>query len=210
MDTFSLRKKLTLPSLIYLGLLSLLASSIDLSGRLLGSDEDVWIFYWNDWWLREAFANGHSPFFTDLMFAPNGTSLLAHSNSFLNSFLALLIEPLLGSVAAYNLVIFFGFWVGALGMFVLVHEQTDSFTGALFAGFVFMAMPYHVTQALAHGHLGSIHWWPWFMWALWQTVQQKSLKFPVLAGVFAAFTFWSGLQIALLLAIWAGLFLLWF
>jgi hypothetical protein len=76
-----------------------------LSQQLIGNNEDTWIFYWNNWWLGEALSSGQNPFETSYLFYPTGTSLIAHSNSFLSSFLAFLLEPIAGPVAAYNIVL---------------------------------------------------------------------------------------------------------
>ena len=202
-------KGLTLSAGVYLVCLIILIRPLQLSTTLLGRDDDTWIFYWNDWWLQEALLNLKSPLFTEMMFAPAGTSLLAHSNSFLNSLFAFPLTPFVGSVAAYNFVLLFGLWIGAVGMFLLVWDSADSYIGALFAGLLFSIMPYHLTRILAHGNLSSIHWWPWFMWALMHTLQHGRRRHALLAGLFAALTFWSGLQLALLLLIWSVVYLIW-
>jgi len=119
------------------GLLTLPAS-LHLSRRLIGNNIDDWIFYWNNWWLERAIGEGHDWFFTPYLFYPQGTSLVAHSNSFLNSLAALALKPLMGPVAAYNLVFLFGLWVGAVGMFLLVYELTRRSYAALLAGFIFL------------------------------------------------------------------------
>ena len=85
-----------------------------ISQQLIGFNEDVWIFFWNNWWFREALSSGQNPFETGYLFYPTGASLVAHSNSFTSSFLALLLEPLSGPIAAYNLALLAGLWLGAL------------------------------------------------------------------------------------------------
>jgi hypothetical protein len=129
-----------------------------LSQQLIGNNEDTWIFFWNNWWLREALINGHNPLHTPFLFYPSGTSLIAHSNSFLNSFLAFLLSPLVNPVAAYNLVLLAGLWLGAMGMYLLVKDITEHTLASFLAGFVFAFAPYHISQVMAHAHLGSIHW----------------------------------------------------
>jgi hypothetical protein len=86
--------------------------ALNLDQRLIGNNIDNWIYYWNDWWLRQAITSGQDWFYTDYLFYPPGTSLLTHAHSFLNSLLAFLLTPLVGSVAAFNLVILFGLWAG--------------------------------------------------------------------------------------------------
>jgi len=114
-----------------------------LSERLIGNNEDTWIFFWNNWWLREALSGDLNLFFTPHLFFPQGASLVAHSNSYLSSILAVIIDPLVGPVASYNLVFLFGLWVGAVGMYLLVEDITEQPIAAFIAGFVFAFAPYH-------------------------------------------------------------------
>jgi hypothetical protein len=181
-----------------------------LGQRLIGDNEDAWIFFWNNWWLREALSGDLNLFFTPHLFFPQGTSLVAHSNSHLSSILAIFIDPLVGPVASYNLVLLFGLWVGAMGTFLLVKDITKYLPAAFIAGFVFAFAPYHVSRVLAHANLGSIHWWPFFALFLRRTLYKGRWRDAILAGVFGALTVWSGLQLAVLLVLWAVLYLLWF
>ncbi len=185
-----------------------LPAPFTLSTKLIGNNVDNWIFYWNDWWLETALSEQISPFFTPYAFFSNGASLTAHSNSFLSSALALPLRPWLGPVAASNLVWLFGLWAGAVGMFWLIYDLTRSPAGALFAGFVFAFAPYHLTQALSHAHLGSVQWWPWYALCLHRALHLGRKRDAAAAGFFAALTLWSGLQLAVMLALWTVVYLI--
>ncbi len=182
----------------------------NLGQRLIGDNEDAWIFFWNNWWLREVLTTDLELFSTPYLFYPQGASLIAHSNSFLTSFLALVIEPLSGPIVAYNLVFMLGLWVGAMGMYLLVNDITEHPLASFFAGFVFAFAPYHISQALDHAHLGSIQWWPFFILFLRRTLYKGRWRDAIAAGVFGALTLWTGLQLAVFLALWAFLYILWF
>lgn len=184
-------------------------AALQLEQYLIGNNIDNWIFYWNDWWLRQAITGGQDWFYTPYLFYPTGTSLLTHSHSFLNSLLAFLLTPLAGSVAAYNLTLLFGLWVGAVGMFLLIREITQQPLAALGAGFVFSFAPYHLTKVLSHMNLGSIHWWPFYILFLRRLLQRKRGRDAAAAGLFAALTLWSGWQLAVLLGLWTLLYLAW-
>ncbi len=206
-----------------------LPASFTLSTRLIGNDVDNWIFYWNDWWLAKSLSTGQPVLFTPYAFFPQGASLAAHSNSFLSSLLALPLRSVVGPVAAANLVWLFGMWVGAVGMFWLAYDLTRNPAGALVAGFVFTFAPYHLTQALAHAHLGFIHWWPWYALMLRRALQISSTDltdsngkirfnlfnplrkwgYVLAGGVFAALTLWTGLQLAVMLALWTTGYVVW-
>jgi len=193
--------------LLIIGVMTL-PNPLRLTRELIGDSVDNWIFYWNNWWLGKAIQEGLPWFETSYLFYPTKTSLVAHSNSFLSSLLALPLEWLAGPIAAYNMVFLSGLWIGAMGMFLLLYEMTHRISAALLAGFVFAFAPYHLTQLLAHAHLGSIHWWPFFALFLSRLTRKRRLVDALAAGVFASLTVWSGFQLGLLLAVWTGLYVL--
>jgi hypothetical protein len=97
-------------------------------------------------------------------------------------------------------------------MFLFVYDDTRHVPAALLAGFVFSFAPYHLTQLLAHAHLGSIHWWPWYALFLRRAsvraaLREKWVVDTLLAGLFAALTLWTGLQLAVLLALWTVVYI---
>lgn len=191
---------------ITIGLMAL-PNSIYPSQSILGNSFDTWIFYWNNWWLEKAIVEGRNWFFTSHLFYPQGASLVAHSHSFLNSLLALLLNRLVGPVAVYNLVLLFGLWISAVGMFLLIYEMTRRVYAGLLAGFIFAFTPYHLTQALVHPHLGSIHWWPFYALFLRRALRGLRAVDALYASFFAALTLWSGLHLALLLALWTVVYI---
>ncbi len=193
---------------LIVGLMTL-PDPLRLTQQLIGDNVDTWIFYWNNWWLGQAIHEGRDWLLTTHLFYPQETNLIAHSISFLNSLLALLFEPVLGPVVAYNLVFLLGLWIGALGMFLLLYEMTQRASAAFVAGFVFAFAPYHLTQSLSHTHLGSIHWWPFYALFLRRAMHEHRIRDALCAGLFAALTFWSGFQLALLLALWTALYVAW-
>jgi hypothetical protein len=180
----------------------------DLSHTLIGNNVDNWIFYWNNWWLGKALAEGHDLFYTPYLYYPEGTSLVAHSNSFTSSLLALLLTPLTGPVAAYNLVVLLGLWIGCLGMYFLVRDLTRDSAAALVAAWVFTFAPYRLTQVLSHAHLGSLHWWPFFALFLHRCLRKGRRRDAVLAGIAFGLNLWTGLQLAVMIAAWAVLYVL--
>ncbi len=180
--------------------------------RLLGNNIDSWIFYWDDWWFRQVVDHGRPLFYTDYLFYPQGTSLVTHSTAPVNSLLAYPLAQIVSPVLAYNASLLFGLWIGGLGLFALSRALSMRPVSAFFAGLIFILAPYHLTQALAHGHLGSIHWWPWTAWGLHrltepgQSPRRRAIG-ALAAAVSFALTAWTGLQIALLLALWCIVYL---
>jgi hypothetical protein len=182
---------------------------ISLDEWLIGNDEDVWVFYWNNWWFREVLLEGLDLFSTELLFYPLQTSLVAHSSSFTTSFLSFLLHPLVGPVASYNLVLMLGLWIGAVGMYLLVYDITGHRVASFFAGFVFAFSPYHFSRVLAHANLGAIHWWPFYILFFRRAILTGRRRDAFVAGVFAAITFYSGLHLAVFLALWTLVYIGW-
>ncbi|MEM9774820.1 MAG: hypothetical protein AAF902_09585, partial [Chloroflexota bacterium] len=177
-----MRKTTPLIGAIYLFLVAVLGVSLpSFRSRLIGNNIDSWIFYWNDWWFRTSIAEGGSLFFTPYIFSPNGTNLTLHSSSFATSAAAMFFEQFIGPVAAYNLTLLLGLWIGAFGMYLLVKEHTQNSAGGFVAGIVFAFAPYHLTQALAHAHLGSIQWWPWFLLSVYWLFKTSKWQFALMA-----------------------------
>ena len=177
-----------------------------LSDRLVGNNQDNWMFFWNDWWLERAIIEGRSPLFTPYLFYPVGTSLVTHANSFLTSLMALPLRWLVGPVPAYNIVFLLGLWQASMGMYLLVHDMTQSILAAFLAGFIFAFAPYHLTQLLGHAHLGAIQWWPFYALHLRRSLRERRLRPVFCAGAFLALTAWSGLHLALLILLWTAVY----
>lgn len=196
---------------IFSGLLVVVMTApaiFNLSTKLIGNNVDNWIFYWNNWWLQEVLAGGHRFFATPYLFYPQGASLVAHSNSLASSLLALPLTGVVGPVAASNLVLLLGLWIGCLGMFYLVRYLTGNAAAGLVAAWVFTFAPYRFTQVLSHAHLGSLHWWPLFALFLHRSLKLERWKDAVFAGIAFALTLWTGLQLAVMVAMWGGLYVL--
>jgi hypothetical protein len=95
-------------------------------------------------------------------------------------------------------------------MYLLVMEITDHVIASFLAGFVFAFAPYHLSQIMAHAHLGSIHWWPFYALFLSRALRDGRRRDAIATGLFGALTIWSGLQLGLFLAIWTIVYVLWF
>lgn len=178
------------------------------TSHLIGNNIDNWIFFWNDWWVQHALTSSDVWYFSSAIFHPAGTSLIAHSHSLLSSLMAAMAEPLLGAVGAFNLVVVLGWWLGAVGMFWLVQDMTQRPFPAFIAGLVFTFAPYHLTQSLAHAHLGGIHWWPFFALFLRRALTDGRFSNRLLTALAAAATIATGLQLGVFLLLWTAVYLL--
>lgn len=132
---------------------------------------DLWQNYWNLWWWKRALLLGQSPYFTDMLFHPEGSPLGLHTHSPATMLLTMPINLLIGIAPAYNLAVFFGFVVAGFGGFLLAREYTDNSPAAFLAGIVAAYAPQHVEQSLEHLNLASYWAMPLFFWALIRTIR---------------------------------------
>ena len=107
-----------------------------LSTHLMGSGDDMWVHYWNNWWVKRVLQRGDDLRYTALLFHPTGVSLLDHNFALVNIGLWLALEPLIGGIAAYNLVHLIHIPLCGLGMFALVRRLTKSDVAAFIGGLV--------------------------------------------------------------------------
>jgi hypothetical protein len=151
--------------------------SLRLSSHLAGSGDDMWLFQWNNWWLRKALLEGLDPYFTPFLFHPRGVSLVYHNFSWLNTGIWLVLEPVVGAVAAYNVTFLLTFVISGYGTYVLVFYLTRSRAAAFVAGLVFAFSPYHLSQ-FNHPNLISVQWLPFCLLFLIRTVRGDAVLQP--------------------------------
>ncbi len=160
---------------------------LQLGTHLGGAGDDPWIFYWNNWWTRQALKEGASLYWTPYLYYPQGASLVYHSFSWTNSLLALPIERFVGSIAAYNLVLIFGYAFSGWGTYMLVVYLTGRRGAAFAAGLALAFSPYRITQA-SHPMFVTIGWLPLFLLFLIRAVRERRFVHAFVAGLFLALT----------------------
>ncbi len=194
------------------GLLALLFTyplALHLTDSVLYYNEDIWSSLWNDWWFRQALTPSQDLYFTPFLFHPTGTSLVTHSNSPLFSAISALWFLLVGAPGSYNLSTLTIFVLGAWGAYRLVYELTAHRAAAIVAGLVYAFAPYHLTQALAHPNLACVQWLPFMALCLRRTLYRGQRRAALGAGLFFSLTVWSGLQLGLLVGLWAWAYVAW-
>ena len=180
---------------------------------LAGDDVDVLINPWTDWWTRKALTEGLDLYYTDYLFYPRGTSLVFHSFSHVNTAIALLLTPLIGGFAAYNVGVLLTYVVSGFGMYLLARYLTGCRPAALIAGVVFAFHPYHVFQS-SHPVLVTTQFIPLFVLTFIRLLhdtdasRSQRLKQTFLAALWFLLTALSSWHLMLMLAGWATLYLL--
>lgn len=188
---------------VFLTLLMTYPAVCRLGRQVLGSGPDTWIFWWNNWWVKQALTAGVSVWSTKYLFFPHGVSLAYHSFSWLNTALWLLLEPFLGDIAAYNLTVLWVFPLAGWGMERLVHELTGSRGAAFLAGLVYAFVPYRLGQ-YNHPTLMGTQWLPFYTLYLLRAMRGEHWRHALLASLFLVLTALVGWNVFLYLVIWTA------
>jgi hypothetical protein len=140
---------------------------------------------WNIWWINKAVTQLHqSPWWTNWLHYPYGTTLVAHTLNPINGFLSLLLLKFFTLVQAHNIIVIIAFVISGLTAFFLVFHLTNSYWPGIFGGFIFTFSNYHFTHAEGHLNLITLQWLPLFL-LFWLLLLTK----PTIGnGVFAAIT----------------------
>jgi hypothetical protein len=198
------RRRTAFVLLFYVALTVVLAWPLvsHISGRLAGYSSDVYLNQWVDWWTKKALLEGLDLYHTNYIFYPAGTSLVFHSFSYVNSAISLGLEPVIGQVPAYNVMILLAYPLSAFAMYLLVHELTGGWQGALLAGIVYAFQPYHIFES-AHPIIVSTQWMPLFVLSLSRMLHatgRRRLGQMLLAALWFVLTALSSWHLMVMLA----------
>ena len=177
---------------------------------LAGRSSDVYINPWADWWTRKALTEHLDFYHTDYMFYPQGTSLVFHSFSHANTAVSLLLTPLMGSFAAYNVTILLAYILSGFGMYLLASYLTGCRPAAFVSGLVFAFCPYHIFES-AHPVLVTTQWIPFFALAFIRMLRDTGVgqvKQALLAALWFLLTALSSWHLMIMLGGWTSLYLL--
>jgi hypothetical protein len=186
---------------------------LDFSTHFFSDDRDGLGMIWNVWWTNKAVTQLHqSPFFTDYIFFPQGVTLLAHTLSPFNGFLAVVLLPFLTLAQTYNFLIVFSFVMAGLTAFWLSFYITRSYWPSIVAGFIFSFSNYHFAHTPGHLNLVSLEWIPLFVLG-WYFLMKKPSIPAALASAAALFAvllcdyyyFFYCFLIALMVLVWQAI-----
>ena len=153
-----------------------------LSTEIAGAGTDVWIHQWTFWWIKEALQNGLNPFYTTLLYYPEGVSLTSHNIAWFNIALWLPLQALLGSIAAYNLVFMLVVTLNGFAFYLFAKAETGIAAAAFLGGLIFGFWPYTLSH-FDHPNMMVTFWVPLTMYFMLRTFRQSRISDAVLAGV---------------------------
>jgi len=201
-----------LPAYIFLGVVMTWPVAAQLGTSVPGGTSDLWVHQWVFWWVKKSLMSGHGPFYTDLLFYPQGVSLAYQNIAWLNIAAWLPLQAILGSLTAYSLTYMAVFPFNAFAMYVFAREVLDSTPAAFVGGIVFGFWPYTLSQ-YGHPNMMVIFGVPLALYFLKRTMEKHCLRDALLAGLFLGLTGiarWqllvmaSGIVVLHVLWIWAA------
>lgn len=167
---------------------------------------------WSLWWVRYALLDlGISPLTTDHLFYPVGINLVAYTPTFLNGVLSIPLQLIFGVIPATNIIIYFAFVMNGYGAFlftrdVLARCKINSDVAAFLAGSFYAFGAWHVHYADATYMLLSCEWIPFYVFYLLR-LERNPFRNGAHAGFFLLLNAWTELTLAMFLAIFTALYL---
>ncbi|MCW8141780.1 MAG: hypothetical protein KIT58_22975, partial [Planctomycetota bacterium] len=151
--------------------------------HVIADEGDALNCVWNFWWLERAARTGESPFRTDVLHHPFGTSLRGQTLGLFNAAVAAPLRPWLSREQAYNVVLVGSFVAAGVTAFLLAFRLTGSWPGALVAGFVFTYSHWHAARGPGHLNLVACQWLPVFALAWLRLLDRPTLAATALAAL---------------------------
>lgn len=157
---------LILSFIIYLAvaLMMLYPLTLHMGSYAPGSGADTYQNLWNLWWVNYAVFHLHTnAFYTKILFWPIGGNLAYSTLAPLNGLIYAPFQAL-GTMFAYNIMLFMGFALSGLTMFILADYIIKNKYAAFVAGFAFTFSAMHIAQSYSHIHYINIEWIPLFLY----------------------------------------------
>jgi hypothetical protein len=152
------------------------------STELVGAGTDVWIHQWTYWWVKQALLNGQNPFYTTLLYYPEGISLTAHNIAWFNIALWLPLQAYLGSVTAYNLVFILVLALNGFFFYLFAKAESGVVAAAILGGFIFGFWPYTLSHN-DHPNMMATFWVPLTMYFMLRTFRKGRMRDAISTGV---------------------------
>ncbi|MDY7079401.1 MAG: glycosyltransferase family 39 protein [Chloroflexota bacterium] len=156
-----------------------------LGTHLPGGADDLWVHRWTFWWVKRSITQGHSPFYTDLLFYPQGASLTTHNIAWLNIAAWLPLQAILGGNAAYSTIFIVTFALNGFATYLLAREITGSLPAAFVGGLVYGFWPYTLSH-YGHPNMMVTCWIPLALLYLQRTLDQGKKRDALLTALFLA------------------------
>jgi hypothetical protein len=169
-----------------------------------GQGGDLWVHWWNLWWLKDSLLEGHTPFYTTCIFHPQGVPLVYHNFAWAHFLAWLPLQALVGAIPAFDVIVLLMFALSGYTMFLLAREVTGSGWAGFVAGAIYAFWPYTQTH-FDHPNFRAIPWFPLALLYLRRLLREGRRRDVVglsLAIALVGLTRWQLLTVAAILLGW--------
>ncbi len=163
---------------------------------------DAFDFVWILWWVKERLSALGNPYFTPLLYHPEGLDLSFQTLSFANALPGVFLQRFLSPEATLNLLYYLSFVVAGVGAHLLARRFVADRVAAFVAGVIYAFAPYHFAHGLGHLNLAAIEWVPFYVLFLHRVLSGDSWKDAVAAGIFFAASALSSWYYGLYMVLW--------
>jgi hypothetical protein len=144
---------------------------------------DTYEHVWALWWYRYALLNGVFPAQVSHLYAPSGCYIPMLWTWALPLMSGIPLQPLVGLIGTYNLLVILSFLLTALAMYLLAMEVTGSRAGAFFAGLIWAFFPGRTIRLVGHFYLLNTHWMPIYALFLLRLCRRPGWKVALGCGI---------------------------
>lgn len=174
-----------------------------------GNAYDSWQNMWNMWWLKQALLTGQNPYFTPMLYYPNGANLFLQTLNPINFLISLPVHAVFGLVIAYNFVVLFSLTASGYTAYLLANDITGDRRAALIGGASFALCAFLLAQVMGgHTHMMAAEWLPLAMLAMRRAGRAPGVGATALAGLLLAINVLCDWQYFLFIMLWGGWYML--
>ncbi len=155
---------------------------------------DVYSNIWDAWHGRSVFAGEALPYFTDMLFYPNGLSLVYNPNNLIQRTLLWTFQFIMGTSNAFNLIYLLTVLTTAVSAYIYINYLIKDRWLALFGAVVF-GFSQHVVGHPDHPMLNMLTTIPLSLYFLQRGIDEHNLKWMLLSGLLVGLTAFIGLYI---------------
>ncbi len=135
---------------------------------------DAYQTIWDFYWLNKCLTEGGDPFFTNLMFAPEGIGLALHDMTWLNSLPSVPLQIITGNrILVFNLLWMLALSLSGYFMYLYARRHLGDGIPAFAAGCMFAFSTYHLHHGAQLGNMW-IGWLPLFQIYLEESLSDKN------------------------------------
>ena len=173
------------------------------------TNKDAWMKFWDAWYLQFIAADPGNYLFTDMLFHPNGLSLVYHNFSFPHMLLFSAAQKILPASNAFNLCYLIIIGLNGAAAYLYINYRFQKRWLGLFGALVFALSPFFLSQS-HHPDVIFIAVLPLSLYCLDRGFVDRRWRHIGLAGFFIASSLFTGMYIYVCLVITVALFLLFY